>query len=193
MAQPGAVMPDVYLPADSQLRLIKTARQTLEAITRGDRYGESSESDPHLDAINYGVFVTLFNQHLLRGCVGTCAPCSGLSRLVIEMTEAAARHDRRVKPVCVEELDEIQIRISVISPLDPADHPLDLEIGKHGLHIARHRKRAVLLPQVAVEHGWGASAFLEHTCLKANLPSNAWRWPGTQISLFTSLEIEEEK
>lgn len=189
----GAVMADVYLPAGSQRRLIKTARQTLEAITRGEQYGEPSESDPHLESVNYGAFVTLFNQNLLRGCVGTCTPSSGLSRVVIEMTEAAARHDRRVKPVCIDELDSIQIHISVISPLDPTDHPLDLEIGKHGLLIARRHKRGVLLPQVAVEHGWDASAFLEHTCRKANLPSNAWRWPGTQISLFTSLDIEEEK
>jgi uncharacterized protein (TIGR00296 family) len=95
--------------------------------------------------------------------------------------------------VCVGELNDIQIHISVISPLDPADHPLDLEIGKHGIHIARDGKRGVLLPQVAVEHGWDASAFLGQTCRKANLPSNAWRWSGTQISLFTSLEIAEEK
>ncbi|HEY1233507.1 MAG TPA: AmmeMemoRadiSam system protein A [Candidatus Binatia bacterium] len=193
MAQPRWVMADVYLPADSQRRLIKTARQTLEAITRGHHYGELSESDPHLERVNYGAFVTLLNENLLRGCVGTCAPSSGLSRVVIEMTEAAARYDRRVKPVSVDELDNIQIHISVISPLDTADHPLDLAIGKHGLHIARHSKRGVLLPQVAVEHGWNASAFLEHTCLKANLPSNAWRWPGTSISLFTSLQIEEER
>jgi uncharacterized protein len=186
-------MADVYLPAGSQRRLIKTARQTLEAITRGVLYGDPSESDPYLECVNYGAFVTLFNQRLLRGCVGTCTPSSGLSRVVVEMTEAAARHDRRVKPVAVDELDNIQIHISVISALDPADHPLDLEIGKHGLHIARHRKRGVLLPQVAVEHGWDASTFLEHTCRKANLPSNAWRWPGTQISFFTSLEIEEER
>lgn len=186
-------MADVYLPVESQRRLIKTARQTLQALIRGEQYGEPSESDPHLDYVNYGAFVTLFNEHLLRGCVGTCVPSSGLSRVVIEMTEAAARHDRRVEPVSADELDNIQIHISVISPLHPSGHPLDLEIGKHGLQIARLRKRGVLLPQVAVEHGWDASAFLEHTCLKASLPGNAWRWPGTQISLFTSLEIEEER
>ena len=186
-------MPDVYLPFESQRRLIKTARQTLEAITRGNRCSEPGESDPHLDRIHYGAFVTLFNRHVLRGCVGTCAPSSGLFNIVNEMTEAAATCDRRVKPVCVGELNDIQIHISVISPLDPADHPLDLEIGKHGIHIARDGKRGVLLPQVAVEHGWDASAFLGQTCRKANLPSNAWRWSGTQISLFTSLEIAEEK
>jgi AmmeMemoRadiSam system protein A len=186
-------MPDVYLPADSQRWLIKTARQTLEAITRGYGNGERSESDPDLDAIKYGAFVTLFNRHLLRGCVGTCAPSSGLSNIVIEMTEAAAKRDHRVKPVRIDELDDIQIHISVISPLHPADQPLDLEIGKHGLHIARHRQRGVLLPQVAVERGWDATEFLEQTCVKANLPGNAWRWPGTKISLFTALEIEEEK
>jgi hypothetical protein len=186
-------MPEVYLPADSQQRLIKTARQTLEAITRGYPYREHNEGDPHLGLIKYGAFVTLWNRHLLRGCVGTCAPSSGLSTIVIEMTEAAATRDHRVKPVGLDELSDIQIHISVISPLDPADGPLDLEIGKHGLHIERHRRRGVLLPQVAVEHGWDTSAFLEQTCLKAKLPRNAWRWPGTKVSLFTALQIEEER
>ena len=88
-------MPDVYLPFESQRRLIKTARQTLEAITRGNQCSEPGESDPHLDRIHYGAFVTLFNQHVLRGCVGTCAPSSGLFNIVNEMTEAAATCDRR--------------------------------------------------------------------------------------------------
>ena len=187
------VMADVYLPADSQRRLMLSARRTLEAITRGCEYTERIESDPHLELIKYGAFVTLYNQHVLRGCVGTCTPSSALSTIVVEMTEAAATRDPRVKPVRVEELEHIQIHVSVISPLDAADDPLSLEIGKHGLYIARNRKRGVFLPEVAVEHGWNQAEFLAQTCIKANLPRTAWQWAGTKIALFTALQIEEER
>jgi AMMECR1 domain-containing protein len=68
-----------------------------------------------------------------------------------------------------------------------------VEIGKHGLYIARNRKRGVFLPEVAVEHGWNPAEFLAQTCIKANLPRTAWQWAGTKIALFTALPIEEER
>jgi uncharacterized protein len=71
--------------------------------------------------------------------------------------------------------------------------PLALEIGKHGLHVASERKRGVLLPQVAVEYGWDIRTFLEQTCVKANLPKDAWGWRGTLVSSFTALIIKEDK
>ncbi len=186
-------MADVFLPADSQRRLIGIARQTLEATARRSALTPPDSFDFYLDQIKYGAFVTLFNRTLLRGCVGTCTPSSALAAVVIEMTAAAATRDRRVKPVEVDELDRIHIDITVISPLERSDKPLDLEIGTHGVHVARNGKQGVLLPQVAVEHGWSQETFLEQTCLKAGLPSNAWLWRDTKISLFTGLMIEEER
>jgi uncharacterized protein (TIGR00296 family) len=109
------------------------------------------------------------------------------------MTEAAATRDRRVRPVRPVELPEVRIDISVLSPLMRAVDPLALEIGKHGLHVALARKRGVLLPQVAVEYGWDIKTFLEQTCVKANLPKDAWSWRGTLVSSFTALIIREEK
>ena len=186
-------MADVYLPADSQRRLIEIARQTLEATTRRSAFTQPSPYDFYLDQIKYGAFVTLFNQSVLRGCVGTCMPSSALAMVVIEMTEAAATRDRRVKPVHVDELDRIHIHITVVSPLERTDNPLGLEIGRHGLYVSRNGKQGVLLPQVAVERGWSQETFLEQTCLKASLPGNAWLWKDTKISLFTGLMIEEER
>jgi len=185
-------MVEVNLPAPSQRRLLEIARLTLERVAAG-RSPEFIESDdPYLEKIGYGAFVTLFNKKNLRGCVGTCAPANSLREVVIEMTEAAATRDRRVKPVRAAELEEIRIDISVISSLERSPAPLALEIGKHGLHVARARKRGVLLPQVAVEHGWDMETFLQQTCLKANLPRDAWRQADTTVSSFTALIIEEE-
>ena len=186
-------MADVNLPAESQRRLIEIARQTLEGVIRRRLDRNLATNDPYLESVNYGAFVTLFNQEELRGCIGTCTPSRSLRDTVAEMTEAAATRDRRVRPVRADELGQIRIDISVLSPLMRADDPLTLEIGKHGLHLASARKRGVLLPQVAVEYGWDMKTFLEQTCVKANLPKDAWGWPDTAVSSFTALIITEEK
>jgi AmmeMemoRadiSam system protein A len=186
-------MADVYLPVESQQRLIRIARQTLEKfVSRSDcECGESA--DPNLETCLYGAFVTLYKKNVLRGCIGTCIPTSPLYETIIAMTEAAASRDRRVRPIQADELNQIRIDISVLSPLEESTDPLSLEIGKHGLHVSRDGKRGVLLPQVAAEYDWDIETFLEQTCVKAALPKDAWRWPGTRVSCFTALIIEEEK
>lgn len=186
-------MADVYLPAESQRRLLEISRQTLEGIIRRCPYQNFGNNDPYLKNVTYGAFVTLFNQDELRGCIGTCTPSRSLGETVTDMTEAAATRDRRVRPVRANELAQIRIDISVLSPLMRAGDPLALEIGKHGLHVASERKRGVLLPQVAVEYGWDMKTFLEQTCVKANLPKDAWGWSDTVVSSFTALIIKEAK
>jgi AmmeMemoRadiSam system protein A len=186
-------MADVYLPAESQKRLIEIARHTLEAVIRRCPCQHLASNDPFLENSSYGAFVTLFNRDELRGCIGTCIPSRSLRDIVTDMTEAAATRDRRVRPVRADELTHLRIDISVLSPLVPAVDPLALEIGKHGLHVASEWKRGVLLPQVAVEYGWDIRTFLEQTCVKANLPKDAWGWRDTLVSSFTALIIKEEK
>ena len=67
-------MADVNLPAESQRRLIEIARQTLEGVIRRRLDRNLATNDPYLESVNYGAFVTLFNQEELRGCIGTCDP-----------------------------------------------------------------------------------------------------------------------
>jgi AmmeMemoRadiSam system protein A len=186
-------MVEVHLPADSQRRLMEIARLTLERVACAQCYEGAETSDPYLENIGYGAFVSLFNKKNLRGCVGTCTPSSALRAVVIEMTEAAATRDRRVKQVRADELEQIHIDISVISSLARSAAPLSLEVGKHGLHVVCAKKRGVFLPQVAVEYGWDMETFLQQTCLKAGLAKDAWRRPDTTVSSFTALIIEEEK
>ena len=186
-------MVDVHLPLESQKRLIEIARQTLECVVRRQSSQVFSDNDPYLEDSRYGAFVTLFKQDELRGCIGICTPSNSLRDTVVEMTEAAATRDPRVKPIRADELERIHIDISVLSHLDKTTEPLSLAVGRHGLHVAHGRKRAVFLPQVAVEYEWDMRKFLEETCIKADLPKDAWSWPDTVVSSFTALCIKEEE
>ena len=186
-------MVDVHLPLESQKRLIEIARQTLECVVRRQSSQVFPDYDRYLQETSYGAFVTLFKHDELRGCIGTCTPSNNLRETVVEMTEAAATRDSRVKPVRADELERIHIDISVLSQLARTTEPLLLAVGRHGLLVTHGRKRAAFLPQVAVEYAWDMRKFLEETCIKADLPKDAWSWPDTVVSSFTALVIEEEK
>jgi AmmeMemoRadiSam system protein A len=185
------VMGDVYMPLESQQKLMDLARQTLEHFVRGIERGPARIRDPYLQARDYGAFVSLHKKEELRGCIGNCSPHAPLFETVIRMTEAAAAQDHRVRPIARKELGAVDIEISVLSPLTATSDPLALAAGKYGLHIARDGRRGVLLPQVATRYGWDMKTFLEQTCLKADLPKNAWQGADTEVLCFTALIIEE--
>ena len=186
-------MEAIYIPPDSQKRLIYFARQTLESFILGKGGQEVKIEDRHLRTTGYGAFVSLHRGKELRGCIGTCFPTQPLYQIVTEMTEAAASRDHRVLPVSANELADIAIEISVLSPLELVRDPLSLEAGKHGLHITSGENRGVLLPQVATQYSWDMATFLRQTCAKAGLPENAWKWPETKVMGFTALIIEEKR
>jgi AmmeMemoRadiSam system protein A len=181
----------VYLPPISQEKLMELSRHTLEDLVRGAATARPEIDDPYLQSCEYGAFVSLHKKDELRGCVGNCVPDAPLFETVSEMTEAAASRDPRVAPIEKNELAQIHIDITVLSPLERVRDPLDIEVGKHGLYIASGSKRGVLLPQVALQHHWDIKTFLEQTCLKAGLRENAWEESNTLISSFTGLIIEE--
>ncbi len=185
-------MTNVYLPSESQRKLMELSRLALENFVRGIKRQREEIDDPYLQSREYGAFVSLHKKEELRGCIGNCAPKARLFETVTEMTEAAASRDPRVKPVSKKELAEIRIDITVLSPLQPVGDPLALKIGQHGFYVASGDKRGVLLPQVATQYGWDIETFLEQTCLKAGLRKNAWKDSDTQMSGFTALIIEEQ-
>lgn len=184
-------MTEVYLPAESQKRLLEIARARLRQFVCREVRACEIPDDLYLNSDDYGAFVSLFKGAELRGCVGTCVPHHVLYETVLEMTEAAASRDSRMAPVEPAELADITLDITVISPLVKAQDPLQLEIGKHGLYVVNGRCRGVLLPQVASERGWDMETFLGETCVKAGLGKQAWREPNTEVSTFTALIIEE--
>ena len=133
-----------------------------------------------------GAFVTLEKQGKLRGCIGFIEPVLPLHQAVMQASIYAACRDARFLPVTSDELDDLKVEISVLTPLRKIVNPNIVTTGKHGLVIAKDGKRGLLLPQVATEHNWSRETFLERTCLKAGLPKNAWR-SGAEIYVFEAI------
>lgn len=122
-----------------------------------------------------GVFVSLHKGPALRGCIGRIEPDQPLARAIPAAAIAAASTDPRFAPMTGEELAEVAIELSILGPLEPISGVNEIEIGRHGLLVERGWNRGLLLPQVALEWGWDAEAFLSQTCHKAGLPPDAWQ------------------
>jgi AmmeMemoRadiSam system protein A len=144
---------------------------------------------PHL-AEPRGVFTSLYLHQQLRGCVGYVFPTCSVYRAVAETARAAAFDDNRFSPVTKEEAAQLEIELSILTPAQPI-RAEDIEIGRHGLLISWQGHRGLLLPQVAAERGWDRTTFLEQTCRKAGLPTDAWL-TGATIEAFTA-EVFGEK
>jgi AmmeMemoRadiSam system protein A len=102
------------------------------------------------------------------------------------MAQAAAFEDPRFSPVREEEVDQLEIEISVMTPLKRIRDLNLIEVGKHGLVIKFGYNSGLLLPQVATEYGWDRDTFLQQTCLKAGLPPKSYQDPETEIYTFSA-------
>jgi len=102
------------------------------------------------------------------------------------MAEAAAFRDPRFSPVKEKELPELDIEISVLTPLKRIKDVNEIQVGTHGIYIKKGWSSGLLLPQVATEYGWDRQTFLDHTCQKAGLPSTAWKEKDTEIYIFSA-------
>ena len=168
--------------SEERLVLLKLAHESiLSALER--REISLAPPSPHLSE-RRGGFTTIYFQGLLRGCVGYVFPVTSLYRTVAETARAAAFEDTRFSPITLEEAPELEISLSILSPLK-AIAPEEVEIGLHGLVIIQGGRRGLLLPQVPVEHHWDRVTFLEQTCRKAGLPPDAWR-KGATLEAFTA-------
>lgn len=170
-------------------KLIKLARLTLETCVRENKKPSAEADEPGL-LTESGAFVTLNKKGGLRGCIGVFASPNPLYKTVIDMTMAAASQDPRFIPVEPDELKDIDIEISVLSPLKETKDVNEIEVGRHGLFITKGKARGVLLPQVATEHGYDRIKFLEQTCVKARLNPNDWK-QGATIFTFEAEIIKE--
>jgi AmmeMemoRadiSam system protein A len=170
--------------------LFRLARGSIQACLTGTAPPELAAVPPALQE-PYGVFVTLRQKGRLRGCIGYLEAVKPLAQAVQEMALAAAIQDPRFPPVRPEELPEIDLEISVLSPMRRINAIEEIRVGTHGLYVERGGCRGLLLPQVAAECGWDRTTFLQQTCAKACLPANAWQDPATRIFVFTAEILKE--
>ncbi len=133
-----------------------------------------------------GAFVTLKKHGHLRGCIGYINAVKPLWEAVQEMALAAAFHDPRFASLKPEELKDLSFEISVLSSLQRVKDINEIQVGKHGLYIVCGNNSGLLLPQVASEYGWDRQTFLNETCRKAGLQSQAWQEKETEIYIFSA-------
>jgi AmmeMemoRadiSam system protein A len=110
------------------------------------------------------------------------------------MAEAAALNDHRFPPVSPEELDALDLEISVLTPLRKISDVNEIETGKHGIVLKKGYHQGVFLPQVATEQGWDRTTFLNQICFKAGIrDKNCWKDKDTEIFIFSAEVFKEEK
>jgi uncharacterized protein len=175
---------DSALTIGEKKLLMNAARRALELGVRSRELLAELPTDESLHR-RRGAFVTLRIRNRLRGCIGQLPSREPLIRVVAHCARAAALEDPRFEPVRTEELPEIEIELSILSPLVDAT-PEQIEPGKHGISVSQGWQRGVLLPQVATQFHWDARKFLEETCVKAELDRDAWKDPATRIQVFTA-------
>lgn len=168
--------------AEERRWLLRLAHQSIRSAVTGIPL-RAPVASPHLREVR-GAFTTLHANGALRGCIGFVVAAEPLDRTIRETARAAALEDPRFPPVTEAELTELQLEISVLSPMF-AIAPRDVVVGIHGLMVSYNGRRGLLLPQVAPEWGWERETFLEQTCLKAGLAGDQWK-NGAKLEAFTA-------
>jgi AmmeMemoRadiSam system protein B/AmmeMemoRadiSam system protein A len=133
-----------------------------------------------------GAFVTITKRGALRGCIGHIRALLPLYKTIEEMAAAAAFEDPRFPPITKNELKDLEIEISVLTPFKQITDVQEIEVGTHGIYMEKGYYSGLLLPQVATEYRWDRDTFLEHTCRKAGLPPDAWKDRDTRIYIFSA-------
>jgi len=180
-------------PASSRA-LLDLARQAIRAALT-DRLPPAPPDSTEL-AQRAGCFVSLHEMttHALRGCVGQLQSDQPLAQLVPRVAESCLRDPRfGHHRVTLHELPELQIEITLLSPLRAAASPLDFDLLNEGIVLRVDEIEGCFLPQVARETGWSKEQLLDRLCSeKLGLPANAWRGPDARLSAFTTLLIGPE-
>ena len=180
------------LNKDQKKRLLRIARDSIQAYLKTGKKLEVSETDPALLKEN-GAFVTLHEYGELKGCIGSLIGSQPLYLTIRDMAVESATGDPRFTPVALAELKNIEIEISVLSPLERISSIDEIKMGTHGVLVKKGFNSGVFLPQVATETGWTKEEFLSNLCAhKAGLPASAWQDKDTEIYKF-SADVFSEK
>ena len=173
--------------------LLAIARNTLEHYVKNHMKPEIKEENlPSILKTNCGAFVTLNKHGSLRGCIGRFEASEPLYKVVQEMAIASSTQDYRFSPVVPNEIPELEIEISVLTPLRRISSIDEIELGKHGIYMRKGTRSGTFLPQVATETGWSKEEFLGHCAQdKAGIGWNGWH--DAELFVYKALVFREEK
>ena len=169
--------------AEKEFSLTDEEKQTLKEIAYNS-IKDSLDGKPisHLSSLTShlsskcGAFVSLHRQGRLRGCIGHFGEDVPLHEIVAEMARAAAFEDPRFQPLTRDELDDLDIEISVLTPMRRIQSLDEFELHRHGIYIKKGYRSGTFLPQVADEVNWTKEEFVGHCSQdKAGLGWDGWR------------------
>jgi AmmeMemoRadiSam system protein A len=182
---------EFQLTLEEKKILLQTARRAIAARLekRKPRYPRPTEKLKK----KCGAFVTLHKHGDLRGCIGFVVASKPLIDTVAEAAQSSAFGDPRFPALTEQEMSEIDIEISVLSPMRRIESVEEIRVGEHGIMLRSGFRSGLLLPQVATEYGWDRDTFLTHTCYKAGLSGDCWRSSDTEIEIFSAVVFGEQK
>ncbi|MGB5217134.1 MAG: AmmeMemoRadiSam system protein B [Smithella sp.] len=190
-AIPATPADSSILTPDDKKNLLRFARGTISRIFMTDTTPLARGFSPNLQQPR-GLFVTLKKKGELRGCIGHMIADEPLGKLVGTMALQAAFNDRRFPPLTADELQDIEIEISVLTPMKQVADASDILVGRDGVLLSKNGQSAVFLPQVATEQGWSREEMLKHLCQKAGLSVNCWK-QNARFSTFQALVFSESE
>jgi len=172
--------------------LLNIARETIEEYINNKRI-KQFDTTRFSTLLNSkaGAFVTLHENGQLRGCIGRFMPNDPLWKIIRDMAIASSTEDTRFSPVSINELNKIDIEISVLSPLQKIKDIDEIILGKHGIYIKNGSRSGTFLPQVATETGWKKEEFLGH-CARDKAGLGWYGWKNAEVFIY-SAEVFSEK
>jgi hypothetical protein len=183
---------EFFLSENEKFQLIEIARSTIRSyiLTGQVSLIDKAKLSKSL-LMECGCFVSLHKKGSLRGCIGRFTSNDSLYEIVQKMAISSATQDNRFPNVELDELDEIEIEISVLTPLIKIISIDEITMGKHGIYIRKGSLSGTFLPQVAIETGWTKEEFLGH-CSK-NKVGIGWNgWKDAEIFIFEALVFSEK-
>lgn len=181
--------------------LVKLARQAMETyVGKGTKVSPPPDTPEKLRE-KRGAFVTLkvFPGHKLRGCIGRPYPIYPLVNAIIDSAVDAAVNDPRFPPVKPDELDNLVVEVSILTPpvevkvKSPKEYREKVRIGRDGIIVEWAMGSGLLLPQVPVEEGWDIDEYLSYGCMKAGAPPDLWLTSRIKLYTFQAVVFEEER
>ncbi|MFA6566758.1 MAG: AmmeMemoRadiSam system protein A [Victivallales bacterium] len=184
---------EVYSPAEKKM-MLALARSSIENVLKKQPLS-TPDSLPGKLRETRSCFVTLHTKDgALRGCIGNIEAFEPLCSNIIHNASHSAFQDPRFQQIkSLEELSDIVIEISVLTPPEKIKSTDDFIIGKHGIILSKDFHNSVFLPQVAPEQGWDKETTMGHLSLKAGLDPYAWKEADAEFKVFEAIVFSEKE
>lgn len=178
-----------HFTQEEKEKMIATARSSIYSYL-GLKYDGDDSPVGVLKEKGYGVFVTLNLNGNLRGCIGRFTSPSSLHSTIREMARSAAFDDPRFPALSKKEAPEIEIEVSVLSPLKRIQSIDEFKLGRDGIYMIKGYNHGTFLPQVAKETGWNTEEFLGH-CARDKAGIGYYGWKDAELYTYQTEVVKE--